>query len=134
MIEPCFSNISRIVWLTGGTRCVLERRTVAGREKRRLYAWFRRFYLRDLESIVVGHTRTCYGAGPWVCVWGARIAFWQWVDFHRWREFRWRGSRGVAGSCRGPDGGVVAAFEKGARWTANWWRGFGRARKVSLQN
>jgi len=81
-LKSAFRKISRVGSLTGGTKWYLSEDCLLA-AKRMMYAVeYRRFYLRDLESIVVWPTR----AWLWrlvlpVVLFGAlSIAFWQWVD------------------------------------------------------
>ncbi len=81
-MKSAFRKISRVGSLTGGTKWYLSEDCLLA-AKRVMYAVeYRRFYFRDLESIVVWPTR----AWLWrlvlpVVLFGAlSIAFWQWVD------------------------------------------------------
>jgi hypothetical protein len=81
-LKSAFRKISRVGSLSGGTKWYLSEDCLLA-AKRVMYAVeYRRFYLRDLESIVVWPTR----AWLWrmvlvVVLFGAlSIAFWQWVD------------------------------------------------------
>jgi len=81
-LKSAFRKISRVGSLTGGTKWYLSEDCLLA-AKRMMYAVeYRRFYLRDMESIVVWPTR----AWLWrlvlaVVLFGAlSIAFWQWVD------------------------------------------------------
>jgi hypothetical protein len=81
-LKSAFRKISRVGSLTGGTKWYLSEDCLLA-AKRMMYAVeYRRFYLRDLESIVVWPNR----AWLWrmllvVVLFGAlSIAFWQWVD------------------------------------------------------
>jgi hypothetical protein len=57
-LQTAFRKISRIGSLTGGTKWYLTEDCLLA-AKRVMYAVeYRRFYLRDLESIVVWHSRT----------------------------------------------------------------------------
>jgi len=81
-LKSAFRKISRIGSLTGGTKWYLSEDCLLA-AKRMMYAVeYRRFYLRDLESIVVWPTRTWLWRMVLVVVlFGALgIAFWQWVD------------------------------------------------------
>jgi hypothetical protein len=81
-LKSAFRKISRIGSLTGGTKWYLSADCLLA-AKRMMYAVeYRRFYLRDLESIVVWPTRTWLGRMVVVVVlFGALgIAFRQWVD------------------------------------------------------
>ena len=81
-MKSVFRKISRVGSLTGGTKWYLSEDCLLA-AKRVMYAVeYRRFYFRDLESIVVWPTR----AWLWrlvlaVVLFGSlSIAFWQWVD------------------------------------------------------
>ena len=81
-MKSVFRKISRVGSLTGGTKWYLSEDCLLA-AKRMMYAVeYRRFYLRDLESIVVWPTR----AWLWrlvlpVVLFGVlSIAFWQWLD------------------------------------------------------
>ena len=81
-MKSAFRKISRVGSLTGGTKWYLSEDCLLA-AKRMMYAVeYRRFYLRDLESIVVWPTR----AWLWrlvlpVVLFGVlSIAFWQWLD------------------------------------------------------
>jgi len=81
-LKSAFRKISRVGSLAGGTKWYLSEDCLLA-AKRVMYAVeYRRFYFRDLESIVVWPTR----AWLWrlvlaVVLFGAlSIAFWQWVD------------------------------------------------------
>ena len=57
-MKSAFRKISRVGGLTGGTKWYLSEDCLLA-AKRMMYAVeYRRFYLRDLESIVVWPTRT----------------------------------------------------------------------------
>ena len=81
-MKSAFRKISRVGSLTGGTKWYLSEDCLLA-AKRMMYAVeYRRFYLRDLESIVVWPTRTwLWRMALVVVLFGALgIAFWQWVD------------------------------------------------------
>jgi hypothetical protein len=81
-VKSAFRKISRIGNLTGGTKWYLSEDCLLA-AKRVMYAVdYRRFYLRDLESIVVWPTRVWLWRMVLVLVlFGALgIAFWQWVN------------------------------------------------------
>lgn len=81
-MKSAFRKISRVGSLTGGTKWYLSEDCLLA-AKRTMYAVeYRRFYLRDLESIVVWPTRVWLWRMVLVLVlFGALgIAFWQWVD------------------------------------------------------
>jgi hypothetical protein len=81
-LKSAFRKISRVGSLTGGTKWYLSEDCLLA-AKRMMYAVeYRRFYLRDLESIVIWPTRVWLWRMVLVVVlFGALgIAFWQWVD------------------------------------------------------
>jgi hypothetical protein len=81
-LKSAFRKISRVGSLTGGTKWYLSEDCLLA-AKRTMYAVeYRRFYLRDLESIVVWPTRVwLWRMALLVVLFGAlSIAFWQWVD------------------------------------------------------
>lgn len=81
-MKSAFRKISRVGSLTGGTKWYLSEDCLLA-AKRMMYAVeYRRFYLRDLESIVIWPTRVWLWRMVLVVVlFGALgIAFWQWVD------------------------------------------------------
>jgi hypothetical protein len=81
-LKSAFRKISRVGSLTGGTKWYLSEDCLLA-AKRMMYAVeYRRFYLRDLESIVVWPTRTWLWRMFLVVVLfaGLGVAFWQWVD------------------------------------------------------
>jgi len=81
-LKSAFRKISRVGSLTGGTRWYLSEDCLLA-AKRMMYAVeYRRFYLRDLESIVVWPTRAWLWrlVLPVVLFGGLGVAFWQWVD------------------------------------------------------
>ena len=81
-MKSAFRKISRVGSLAGGTKWYLSEDCLLA-AKRMMYAVeYRRFYLRDLESIVVWPTRVWLWRMVLVLVlFGALgIAFWQWVN------------------------------------------------------
>jgi hypothetical protein len=79
-VNSAFRKISRIGSLTGGTKWYLSEDCLLG-AKRVMYAVeYRRFYLRDLESIVVWATRSwLWRMGAiGVLFAGLSVACWQW--------------------------------------------------------
>ena len=81
-MKSAFRKISRVGSLTGGTRWYLSEDCLLA-AKRMMYAVeYRRFYLRDLESIVVWPTPAWLWrlVLPVVLFGGLGVAFWQWVD------------------------------------------------------
>ncbi len=97
-MKSAFRKISRVGGLTGGTKWYLSEDCLLA-AKRMMYAVeYRRFYLRDLESIVVWPTRT------WLWRMALVVVL---FGFHRWRDFRRRGSRmGSSGTGTRADGEV----------------------------
>jgi hypothetical protein len=81
-MKSAFRKISRVGSLTGGTKWYLSEDCLLA-AKRMMYAVeYRRFYLRDLESIVVWPTRVwLWRMVLGLVLFGALgIAFWQWAD------------------------------------------------------
>ncbi len=81
-MKSAFRKISRVGSLTGGTKWYLNEDCLLA-AKRMMYAVeYRRFYLRDLESIVVWPNRAWLWRMVLVLVLfaGLGVAFWQWVD------------------------------------------------------
>jgi hypothetical protein len=81
-LKSAFRKISRVGSLTGGTKWYLSADCLLA-AKRTMYAVeYRRFYLRDLESIVVWPSRLWLWrlVIPGVLFAALAIAFWQWVD------------------------------------------------------
>jgi hypothetical protein len=81
-LKSAFRKISRVGSLTGGTKWYLSEDCLLA-AKRMMYAVeYRRFYLRDLESVVVWPNRAwLWRMALVVVLFGAlSIAFWQWVD------------------------------------------------------
>ena len=81
-MKSAFRKISRVGSLTGGTKWYLSGDCLLA-AKRMMYAVeYRRFYLRDLESIVVWPTRAWLWRTALLVVLfgGLGVAFWQWVD------------------------------------------------------
>ena len=81
-MKSAFQKISRVGSLSGGTKWYLAKDCLLA-AKRMMYAVeYRRFYLRDLESIVVWPNRAWLWRMALVVVLfaGLGVAFWQWVD------------------------------------------------------
>ena len=81
-MKSAFRKISRVGNLTGGTKWYLSEDCLLA-AKRMMYAVeYRRFYLRDLESIVVWPSRLWLWrlVIPGVLFAALGIAFWQWVN------------------------------------------------------
>lgn len=81
-MKSAFRKISRVGSLTGGTKWYLSEDCLLA-AKRMMYAVeYRRFYLCDLESIVVWPTSAWLWRMVIVVVLfaGVGVAFWQWVD------------------------------------------------------
>jgi hypothetical protein len=82
-LKSAFRKISRVGSLSGGTKWYLSEDCLLA-AKRMMYAVeYRRFYLRDLESIVVWPSRAWLWRMLLVVVLfaGLGAAFWRWVDF-----------------------------------------------------
>jgi hypothetical protein len=82
-LRTAFRKISRIGSLTGATKWYLSEDCLLA-AKRVMYAVeYRRFYLRDLESIVVWHSRTWLlrPAIPGVLLLGLGGLLWHWLNF-----------------------------------------------------
>jgi hypothetical protein len=81
-LKSAFRKISRVGSLTGGTKWYLSEDCLLA-AKRMMYAVeYRRFYLRDLESIMVWPSRLWFWRVVILGVLFAAlgVAFWQWVD------------------------------------------------------
>lgn len=81
-MKSAFRKISRVGSLTGGTKWYLSEDCLLA-AKRTMYAVeYRRFYLRDVESIVVWTNRLWLWRMviPVVLFAALGVAFWQWVD------------------------------------------------------
>ncbi len=81
-MKSAFRKISRVGSITGGTKWHLSEDCLLA-AKRTMYAIeYRRFYLRDLESIVVWPSRLWLWrlVIPGVLFAALGVAFWQWVD------------------------------------------------------
>jgi hypothetical protein len=106
-LKTAFRKISRVGSLTGGTKWYLSEDCLLA-AKRMMYAVeYRRFYLRDLESIVVWPSRAwLWRMGLVVVLFaGLGLAFWKWVD-------------STAGAIFGGVGLVLVAVELGMGPTA----------------
>jgi hypothetical protein len=81
-LKSAFRKISRIGSLTGGTKWYLSEDCLLAAKRMMYTVEYRRFYLRDLESIVVWPTRTwLVRMAVVVVLFGALgIAFRQWVN------------------------------------------------------
>jgi hypothetical protein len=81
-LRTAFRKISRIGSLTGATKWYLSEDCLLA-AKRVMYAVeYRRFYLRDLESIVVWPSRTwLFRAVPGVLLVGLGALLWQFLNF-----------------------------------------------------
>jgi hypothetical protein len=82
-LRTAFRKISRIGSLTGATKWYLSEDCLLA-AKRVMYAVeYRRFYLRDLESIVVWHSRTWLlrPAIPGVLLLALGALLWHWLNF-----------------------------------------------------
>lgn len=81
-MKSVFRKISRVGSLTGGTKWYLSEDCLLA-AKRTMYAVeYRRFYLRDLESIVVWPSRLWLWrlVIPGMLFAALGVAFWQWVN------------------------------------------------------
>ena len=81
-MKSAFRKISRVGSLTGGTKWYLSEDCLLA-AKRMMYAVeYRRFYLRDLESVMVWPSRfwLLRVIVPAVLLAGVGVSFWQWVD------------------------------------------------------
>ena len=106
-MRTAFRKISRIGSLTGATKWYLSEDCLLA-AKRVMYAVeYRRFYLRDLESIVVWHSRTWLlrPAIPGVLLLALGGVLWHWLNF-------------TAGAIAGGAGLAWAAVELGLGPTA----------------
>ena len=106
-MHTAFRKISRIGSLTGATKWYLSEDCLLA-AKRVMYAVeYRRFYLRDLESIVVWHSRTWLlrPAIPGVLLLGLGGLLWHWLNF-------------AAGAIAGGAGLAWASLELGLGPTA----------------
>ncbi len=106
-MRAAFRKISRIGSLTGATKWYLSDDCLLA-AKRVMYAVeYRRFYLRDLESIVVWHSRTWLlrPAIPGVLLLALGGLLWHWLNF-------------TAGAIAGGVGLAWAALELGLGPTA----------------
>jgi hypothetical protein len=91
-VQSAFRKISRVGSLTGGTKWYLSEDCLLA-AKRVMYAVeYQRFYLRDLECIVVWPSRVwllrliipggLLGAlGAWLWYWALGASLWRWTDF-----------------------------------------------------
>jgi len=91
-VQSVFRKISRVGGLSGGTKWYLSEDCLLA-AKRVMYAVeYQRFYLRDLESIVVWPSRlwllrliipgVLLGAlGAWLWYWAVGALLWRWTDF-----------------------------------------------------
>ena len=82
-MESAFRRVSRVGGLTGGTKWYLSDDCLLAAKRVMYSVEYRRFYLHDLESIVVWPSRTWM----WRLIVPALLfallglAFWQWVNF-----------------------------------------------------
>jgi hypothetical protein len=81
-LKTAFRKISRVGSLTGGTKWYLSEDCLLAARRMMYAVEYRRFYLRDLESIVVLPNRAwLWRMGLVVLLFaGLGLAFWQWVD------------------------------------------------------
>lgn len=91
-MQSTFRKLSRIGSLTGGTRWYLSEDCLLAAKRVMYTVEYRRFYLRDLESIVVWPSRAwvlrpiipgvLLGAiGAWLWHWAIGALLWRWTDF-----------------------------------------------------
>ena len=117
-MQTAFRKISRVGSLTGGTKWYLSEDCLLA-AKRVMYAVeYRRFYLRDLESIVVWPSRTWLLRPiiPGVLLARARRFAMALGEFHGWRDRRRRGSgMGRDGTGARADGAVAHSHDGGKR-------------------
>jgi hypothetical protein len=81
-VKTAYEKISRVGSMTGGTKWYLSKDCLLA-AKRTMYAVeYRRFYLRDLESIVVWHSRFWLWRliVPGVLLAALGACLWQWVN------------------------------------------------------
>jgi hypothetical protein len=102
-----FRKISRVGSLTGATKWYLSEDCLLAAKRVMYVVEYRRFYLRDLESIVVWPSRTWLlrPAIPGVLLAALGFSLWQWVNF-------------TAGAIAGGAGLAWAALELGLGPTA----------------
>jgi hypothetical protein len=82
-LKSAFQKISRVSSLTGGTRWYLSKDCLLAAKRMMYVVEYRRFYLRDLENIIVWRSRLWLWRlivpGVLFAVLGACL--WQWVNF-----------------------------------------------------
>jgi hypothetical protein len=81
-LQSAFRKISRVGSLTGGTKWYLSEDCLLAAKRMMYSVEYRRFYLRDLESIVVWPSRLWLWrlVIPGVLFAAFGIVFWQWVN------------------------------------------------------
>jgi hypothetical protein len=81
-LKTAFRKISRVGSLTGGTKWYLSEDCLLAAKRMMYSVEYRRFYLRDLESIVVLPNRAWLWRMGLVGLLfaGLGLAFWRWVD------------------------------------------------------
>jgi hypothetical protein len=81
-LKSAFRKLSRVADLTGGTRWYLSDDCLLAAKRMMYSVEYRRFYLRDLESIVIWPSRLWLlrVTIPAVLLAGLGVMFWQWVD------------------------------------------------------
>jgi hypothetical protein len=81
-LKTAFRKISRVGSLTGGTKWYLSEDCLLAAKRMMYSVEYRRFYLRDLESIVVLPNRAwLWRMGLVVLLFaGLGLVFWRWVD------------------------------------------------------
>ena len=106
-MRTAFRKISRVGSLTGGTKWYLSEDCLLAAKRVMYVVEYRRFYLRDLESIVVWPSRTWFlrPTIPGVLLAALGALLWHWVNF-------------TAGAIVGSAGLAWAALELGLGPTA----------------
>jgi hypothetical protein len=81
-LKSAFQKISRVSSLTGGTRWYLSKDCLLAAKRMMYVVEYRRFYLRDLEGIVVWPSRLWLWRliVPGVLLAGLGAALWQWAS------------------------------------------------------
>jgi len=81
-LKTVFRKISRVGSLTGGTKWYLSEDCLLAARRMMYAVEYRRFYLRDLEYIVVWPSRWWLWrlVIPGVLFLGLGLVFWQWVN------------------------------------------------------
>jgi hypothetical protein len=81
-LKSAFRKISRVGSLTGGTKWYLSADCLLAAKRMMYTVEYRRFYLRDLESITIWPTRWWLWrlVIPTVLLAALAVSFWQWVN------------------------------------------------------